>query len=353
MSILARYASRLPPVREEFHCTLGEGGTPLIESRALGRQLGLKKLFFKCEHQNPTGSYKDRFVALELSLLRQAGARVVIGHSSGNNGSSLAAYAARYGIACHLFVCERTPSGKFLQMRAHGAKVYRVKDFCVARESTEEIMLLLETTAKRLGTATVVSAFSSSPQGMCGVKTLSYEIAEQMQPSHVFVPGGACGLYVGVARGFLETKSCPRVHLVQPELNDTVVTPLREGLNRARTLNTITRISGLVAPEIYDGHDAIEVARATKGSGFLVSDEDAWHWQRELLTKEGLWVEPAGAVSVAGLVAAVREGVVKSDETVVCVLSGHGFKDPASAVMAFEGEEPMIAVADIPKVLGL
>ncbi len=354
MSILARFASRLPPVREEFHCTLGEGETPLLESRAVGKQLGLNKLFFKCEHQNPTGSYKDRFIALELSLLRQSGANIVVGTSSGNTGSSLSAFAARYGIPCHLFVCERTPAGKLLQMRAHGAHVYRVKDFCVTPEATAETMRTLDVSAKKFGTKPVISAFAFSPEGMKGVGTMAYEIARQMKPSHVFLPGGGCGLHVAVARGFLDSGTpCPRVHIVQPSLNDTVVTPLREGKDRARSVNSTTRISGLAVQQVYDGHDAIAAARATKGTGFLIEDEEAWHWQRELMSKEGIWVEPAGAVSVAGLKHAVDEGVVKPHETVVCMLTGHGFKDPASAAMAIKGEEPMIDGSDIPKVLGL
>lgn len=352
MSILARYATRLPPVREEFHCSLGEGNTPLVESRSIGPALGLKHLWFKCEHQNPTGSYKDRFIALELSLQRQANARLVMATSSGNTGSSLAAFAARYQIPCHLFVCERTPAGKLLQMRAHGARVYRVKDFCVTPEATADCMRQLQETAARLGTKTLISAFVFSPEGMRGVGTISCEIAEALHPAHVFVPGGGCGLHLAIARAFMEDRAhCPRVHLVQPRLNDTVVTPLREGAERGRSINTTTRISGLAIQAVYDGHDAIAAARATGGTGFLIEDEDAWHWQRELLLSEGIWVEPAGAVSVAGLAQAVREGAVKTEEPAVCILTGHGFKDPASAAQPIEREDPIIEIADIPKLL--
>lgn len=354
MSILARYASRLPAIGEEFRCTLGEGATPLVESRMIGPALGLKRLYFKCEHQNPTGSYKDRYIAVEMSLLRQRGATLVMGTSSGNTGSSLAAFAARYGLPCHLFVCERTPAGKLLQMRAHGARVYRVKDFCVTAEATAKCMRRLEAVARQLDTKPVISAFTFSPDGMRGVESMSYEILESLKPAHVFVPGGGCGLYVAVARGFLAgAKPCPRVHIVQPQLNDTVVTPLRTGCERARPVSTTTRISGLAVQQVYDGHDAIAVARATQGTGFLIDDGDAWHWQRELLSKEGIWVEPAGAVSMAGLSVAVREGVLGPDEPVVCILTGHGFKDPASAAMAFDGEEPTIAVEEIAAKMGV
>lgn len=355
MSILGKYASRLPPVQPEFRCSMGEGNTPLLPSRVIGPELGLSQLYFKCEHQNPTGSYKDRYIALHLSLLRQAGATLTLGTSSGNTGSSLAAFSARYGLPCYLFVCERTPAGKLMQMRAHGAHVYRVKDFCITQEMTSATMHRLAELSSHFNTSATISAFRFSPEGMNGVKTLGYEIAEQIEAKHVFAPGGGCGLYVATARGLREASAAtpPRAHIVQPTTNDTVVTSLRAGSDRARPVNTTTRISGLAVQEVYDGHDAIAEAHATGGTGFLIEDEDAWTWQRELLLKEGVWVEPAGAVALAGLAVAVKEGVVKRDEPAVCILTGHGFKDPASALPPDQEENPMITYNDIEKVLGL
>jgi threonine synthase len=356
MSIFTRYADRLPHVAPEFRCTLGEGSTPLLASRAIGPALGLDHLYFKCEHQNPTGSYKDRFLALELSLLRQSGATFVCGTSSGNTGSSLAAYAARYAMPCYLFVCEKTPSGKLLQMRAHGAHVFRVRDFCLSREVSTQVMNALQRIAMRNGTRATISAFHFAPEGMQGVQTISYEIADQLevlgqQAAHVFTPGGGCGLFLAIARGFLDLAQSTRCHIVQPRLNDTVISALREGGNEARESQTTTSLSGLAVPQVIDGNDAIAAARRTNGNGFLIEDEDARFWQRELLQKEGVWVEPASAVSVAGLAQAVREGVLRREEPVVCVLTGHGFKDPVSAETACAEEHPMIAADDMERVL--
>lgn len=356
MSVFTRYAERLPFVGEEFRCTLGEGNTPLLASRTIGKELGLKNLFFKCEHQNPTGSYKDRFLALELSLLRQSDARFVCGTSSGNTGSSLAAFAARYNMPCFLFVCERTPAGKLLQMKAHGAHVFRVRDFCVSREVSAQVMNSLQQIAMANGTRATISAFTFAPEGMQGVKTITYEIADQLgvlglQTAHIFAPGGGCGLYLAIARGCLELQQSTRCHIVQPRLNDTVVTALREGSSTSCESSTTTSISGLAVPQVIDGDAAIAAAKQTNGSGFLIEDEDAFFWQRELLRKEGIWVEPAGAVSVAGLAKAVDEGVLDAEEPTVCILTGHGFKDPASAEVACANEQPMTEVDAIQGVL--
>jgi threonine synthase len=295
---------------------------------------------------------------LELSLLRQNGAQFVCGTSSGNTGSSLAAYAARYELPCFLFVCEKTPSGKLLQMRAHGAQVFRVRDFCVSRAVSTQVMDGLRRIAVKHGTRAIISAFAFAPEGMQGVQTISYEIADQLDgfgqtAAHIFVPAGGCGLYLAVARGFLELQQSVRCHIVQPRLNDTVVSALRAGHDEARESPTTTTLSGLAVPQVIDGNDALAAARTTGGSGFLIEDDDARYWQRELLQKEGVWVEPAGAVSVAGLAQAVRERVLRRDEPTVCVLTGHGFKDPASAEASCAAEAPMIEAADLERVLSL
>ncbi len=355
MSILERYGARLPQVGKEFHCSLGEGNTPLLASRVIGPELGLKNLFFKCEQQNPSGSYKDRFVALELSLLRQSGARYVVATSSGNTGSSLAAFAARYNVPCHLFVCEKTPSGKLLQMKAHGAKVYRVRGFCLCRETSQQVMDELHAITKRDNSRPAISAFSFAPEGMQGVSTIAFEIEEQLeniglQAGHVFVPGGGCGLHLAISRGFASGKTSPRVHLVQPRLNDTAASAIREGRETATPSSTTTTISGLAVPQVLDGDAAIAAARQNGGNGFLIEDSDAFYWQQKMLREEGVWIEPAGAVSIAGLAAAVREGAIDTEEPIVCVLTGHGFKDPASALPQDEAET-MIEPDDIANLL--
>src|ERR1700722_17011874 len=109
--------------------SLGEGNTPLIESAYIGPSLGLSRLFFKLENCNPSGSYKDRFAAAEVSRMLRIGAKACMATSSGNAGSARAAYCARYGISCAIVVNEYAPTGKLEQMQAHGARVIRVRGF--------------------------------------------------------------------------------------------------------------------------------------------------------------------------------------------------------------------------------
>src|SRR5262249_18301509 len=128
-SPLVTYARYLPRPANVPLVSLGEGWTPLVRSNWFGPRLGLPKLWFKLEQTNPTGSYKDRFAACEVSLRQAQGHRICLATSSGNTGSALAAYCARAGIRCVIFLNEQTPDGKLTQMRAYGATLARVRGF--------------------------------------------------------------------------------------------------------------------------------------------------------------------------------------------------------------------------------
>lgn len=329
-----RFASRLPELEWSHFLTLGEGDTPLVESRWINKELGLRRLYFKLEQCNPSGSYKDRFVACELALQKRRGVRRVFATSSGNTGAALAAYCARHALQCHIFVLEATPEGKLVQMAAHGAFIHRVRNFGTSPAVTQEIFDRLSRLSKAGEGALIISAFRYCPVGMQGVKTIAYEIAEQLGrvPDHTFVPVGGGGLYSAVAEGYLDLagddqKSAGSAHIVQPRLNDTVVTALREGRESAEPVATVTRISGLGVPVDIDGTRAMTLARRVGGTGFLPTDEAILRAQQDLLQREGLFVEPAGAASVAGLMEAVATELIDPDDSVVCLLSGHGFKD--------------------------
>ncbi|MBI2299224.1 MAG: pyridoxal-phosphate dependent enzyme, partial [Armatimonadetes bacterium] len=129
MSLVARYASRLGMTPPADPITLGEGDTPLLPSVALGPRWGLRGLWFKCDHVNPTGSYKDRFNSFVVNLMRERGQTTCLATSSGNTGSSLAAFGARGGIRVVLVINEETPAGKLSQMAAHGAVLLRARGF--------------------------------------------------------------------------------------------------------------------------------------------------------------------------------------------------------------------------------
>ena len=336
-----KWADRLLVGDSASHITLGEGRTPLVRSRSIGPKAGMPNLYFKLESNNPSGSYKDRFAAAAVTDLVSRGKRFCLATSSGNTGAALAAYCAAAGIDCAVVIVETAPEGKLSQMLAHGARLYRVRGFGTDPLITEETFACLEQVAREQGSSPMISAFRYSPIGMAGVKTTSYELAEQARAraitlDHVFVPAGGGGLALAVAIGFEEVVARselpkgPCIECVQPEGNDTIVSPLRHGEPRARAVNSTTLISGLQVASVVDGDEVVAHCRASGGTGHAVSDESIWEMQRRLAREEGVFCEPAGAVAVAGALQAVERGDIGREATSVCLVTGSGFKDPVS-----------------------
>lgn len=332
-----RHERFLPVVGGSGPIDLGQGATPLVRSVSIGPKAGLPELYFKLENLNPTGSYKDRFAGIAIGMARAAGVDRCIATSSGNTGAALAAFCAAADMECSLYVSENAPAGKLEQMLAYGANVYRVKDFTIDAAESARITEALSAGAASRGIQIFITAYARSPVPMAGIKTIAYELANDLDGiDDVFVPVGGGGLYVAIAKGFADLHGeaalaqMPRLHAVQPEGNDTVVTPLRAGAAAARPVSTSTTISGLGVGFVLDGDDVIATARETGGSGYIVDETEVLSLQRRLAQEEGILVEPAGAVSVLGALEALRRGELQPGSRTVCILTGHGFKDPVS-----------------------
>lgn len=330
----------LPPVAESSRLTLGEGNTFLVRSKHIGPSLGFSSLYFKLEITNPSGSYKDRYAASAVSRLAERSIPLCLATSSGNTGAALAAYSAAAGIRCVLLIVDGAPAGKLQQMQAYGADIAIVKGFGIDAAVTVKVMELLKTAAQSLGSEVHISAYRHSPLGMTGVQTIAYEIAEDLPEDlpAVFVPAGGGGLTLAIAKGFASWKNAypsypgAQVHCVQPEGNDTIAGPLGKGLAQAAPVSqSTTSISGLQVPNVIDGDEVIDACRKSGGSGHTVTDDQVYRCQRELAVKEGIYCEPAGAVALAGFIKAWEEGRVGREQPAVCLITGHGFKDPASA----------------------
>ncbi len=312
---------------------LGEGNTPLIRSEHIGPSLGLSNLFFKLENCNPSGSYKDRFVSAEVSRLLRLGAKGCLATSSGNAGSSLASYCARYRISCAIVVNEHAPTGKLEQMQAHGAHVFRVRGFITSPSVTTGVFDTLSRLAVDRALPLVVSAYRYCPEGMAGVESLAAELVRQVTPrvDHVLIPIGGGGLFSAVCRGFEHSATNrPRVHAVQPNGCSTVVATFQRGDNEIQPVESTTRISGLSVPYDIDAGLALGLLRKSGGLAFGVDDEEVYEAQGLMLGREGIYCEPAAATGVAGLIRAVSQGVVNREDNIVCLVTGHGFKDPDS-----------------------
>ncbi len=355
-----RFSEWLDPVPVAARLSLGEGNTPVVRSRRLGPSVGLKNLFFKLEMTNPSGSYKDRFACTAISDMVARGKTECIATSSGNTGAALAAYCAVAGITCEIAIVENAAEGKLKQMLAYGARLFRVRGFGVDSRLSERVVECLKMLSAKPRTQMQISAFAYSPVGMSGVKSLSFELAEQSAGidrnawDHVFCMAGGGGLTLAVALGFDQLHEAgrlqrlPRVECVQPEGNNTIAGPLRSGRDIAQSVQCTSGISGLQVPQIIDGNAVIAACRRCGGTGHPVSDDLVWETQSRLSREEGIFAEPAGSTAVAGALQAAREGRLDPEANVVCLITGSAFKDPPSLdVMVKHASAPLIELADL------
>lgn len=351
-----RWADDFAPVPPADRLTLGEGGTPLVRSRAIGPSVGLEHLYFKLESSNPTGSYKDRFACVAVSDMMAHGKRRCLATSSGNTGAALAAYCAAAGIECAIAIVDTAPVEKLRQMLAYGARLWRVRGFGLDAGVSNRVFELLLEAGRRPDSQVQISAFYYCPVGMTGVTSIAYELAEQLPEPihHVFTCAGGGGLTLAVARGFARLRAAGRlthtvaVDCVQPEGNATIAGPLAAGLDRATDVACTSRISGLQVPSVIDGHETLAAVRACGGDGYLVSDEEVWRLQARLAREEGLFCEPAGVVPLAGALRARAAGRIDDSDRVVALLTGSGFKDSASVErIVAERPCPLVSVDEL------
>ena len=327
----------IPTLDEKNRISLGEGNTPLIKSREIGRQLGLKNLYFKLETVSPTGSYKDRFAAFAISHMFMEGKKLCIATSSGNTGAALSAYCATAKIRCVIAVVDGITQAKTQQMLSYGAELYEIKNFGKDPQVTENTFELIRKQGDSENASLQISAYKFSPIGMTGVQSIAFELEEQLQTiNHIFCPAGGGGLTLSVARGFeilLKLKKIehfPRIHCVQPLGNDTMASAIRKELNGGKEVQCETEISGLQVPNLLDADAVITHLKNRNGQGHLVHDEFVFTVQKKLASEEGIFSEPAGATALAGLYEAVKRDEVGANDHIVCLVTGSAFKDTIS-----------------------
>lgn len=344
MKTIWQYIDYLPAVSATSRISLGEGQTPLIKSRSIGPALGLDNLYFKLENLNPTGSYKDRFAAVFVSLLSSKKQELCIATSSGNTGAALSAYCAAAGIPCFLAIVDGAPASKIKQMQLYGAKVGMIKEFGKDPVATAKVFEALEKVTAERNIPLPISAYCYCPDGMQGVETIAYEIQDQLQGStdHIFVPAGGGGLTLAIAKGVINYHKAgkggfTKVNCVQPLGNNTIAGALREGKHKAeQVFSSTTQVSGLQVPNVLDGDQVISHCQTLHGNGYLVRDADVFNCQRILAQKEGVFCEPAGAVSLAGVMDAIHKNEIKRTDKIVCLITGTGFKDMSSLESRFQ-----------------
>jgi threonine synthase len=331
--VITEYADRLPPHVLRTVITLREGGTPLIPAGHLSELVGAQ-VHLKYEGLNPTGSFKDRGMTTAISAAVDRGAEAVLCASTGNTSASAAAYAAKAGLTCAVLVPEgRIAMGKLSQAIAHGATLLQVEgnfDDCL-------------TLARKLAEAYPVELVNSvNPDRIEGQKTAAFEVVDALgdAPDVHCLPVGNAGNITAYWRGYTEYASGPHAATSRRpamwgfQAAGAAPIVLGHPVDHPETIATAIRIGN---PASWK---QAEAARDESG-GLIdaVTDEEILAAHRLLAEREGVFVEPASAASVAGLLKQHAAGRVPRGAAVVCTVTGHGLKDPQWAMRRADGSE--------------
>jgi len=336
--VLREYADRLGVTETSTVVTLGEGGTPLIPAAVLSQQTGAN-VFIKFEGMNPTGSFKDRGMTVALSRAVEHGAKAVICASTGNTSASAAAYAAHAGITAAVLVPEgKIAMGKLSQAVIHGGRLIQVRgnfDDCleIARELADNYPVHLVN--------------SVNPDRIEGQKTAAYEVVSQLgdAPDFHLIPVGNAGNYTAYSRGYREEAArgvatkVPRMFGFQAEGSAPLVRG--EVVRNPETIASAIRIGNPASWEL-----ALEARDATQGWFGAIDDARILAAQKLLASTAGVFVEPASAIGVAGLLDRAEAGVIPAGATIVITVTGHGLKDPQWALRNADGTEVEPTVVD-------
>lgn len=322
--VVKAYRDYLPVSDRTPVITLLEGNTPLIPAKYFSKKIKAN-VYLKYEGVNPTGSFKDRGMTMAISKALEAGEKAVMCASTGNTSASAAAFAASAGIDAYVIVPEgKIALGKLAQALMHGAKVIAIDGnfddaLEIVKRATDEFEIALVN--------------SLNPYRLQGQKTASFEIIDALgkAPDYLFIPVGNAGNITAYWMGFKEyynsekADSTPRMMGWQAAGAAPIV--LGKRIKEPETFATAIRIGN---PARWK--EAEEAAQESSGEINMVTDEEIREAYQLIANKEGIFCEPASAASVAGLLKAYRTGKTLKEKTIVCVLTGHGLKDPDSAV---------------------
>ncbi|WP_184240325.1 threonine synthase [Conyzicola lurida] len=345
--VLNEYRDRLDITDATPVVTLGEGGTPLLPAPALSARTGAT-VWVKYEGMNPTGSFKDRGMTMAISKAVEHGAKAVICASTGNTSASAAAYATHAGIKAVVLVPEgKIAMGKLSQAIAHNAELLQVQgnfDDCldIARDLSANYPVHLVN--------------SVNPDRINGQKTAAFEVVEVLEdaPDIHILPVGNAGNYTAYTRGYTEelergaTTKLPRMFGFQAAGSAPLV--LGHVVKHPETIASAIRIGN---PASWDL--ALAAREATDGYFGAIDDERILEAYRILAGEVGIFVEPASAISVAGLLERADAGEIPKGSTVVLTVTGHGLKDPQWALRTADGSEiaPTIVPVDTAEIAGV
>lgn len=315
MGVIERYRDRLPVTARTPIVSLSEGSTPLIRADRLARELKIKaELYLKFEGANPTGSFKDRGMTLAVSKALEEGSRGVLCASTGNTAASAAAYAARAGLRCIVFLPKGGVAlGKLAQSLMYGAEVVEV------RGNFDQALSMAVDSARGSG-FTVVN--SLNPYRLEGQKTAAFEVVETLghAPDFQFMPVGNAGNITAYWKGYKEIGAKPKMMGFQAAGAAPLV--LGKTIKNPKTIASAIRIGNPVSRE-----GALAARSESGGMIGKVTDKEILAAYRLVARTEGAFCEPSSAAGLAGLAQLARLGRAPQGR-IVCVLTGHGLKDP-------------------------
>jgi len=326
---LWRYRELLPIKDEDSIVDIGTGFTTLHRCRALADELGLKNLYIKDDTVNPTNSFKDRPASVAVSKAKEFGAEAVGCPSTGNLAAAVAAHAAKAGLPCYIFVPANTEANKVLQASTYGAQL-------VAVDGTyDQANRLAAQVAEEYGWAFV--NINLRPFYVEGSKTLAFEICEQLgweAPDSIIIPLGSGALFLAIKRGFEQFKELgliedKPIRLIGAQASGCapIVEAFKAGLDDVIPIeHPDTVAKSLAIGDPGDGYYVLEAIRETGGLAESSSDEEILEAINFLAEREGIFSEPAGSVTISVLRKLVEAGEIHPDETVVCCVTGSGFK---------------------------
>lgn len=327
------YRPLLPILPEAQAITLGEGGTPLLRSRNIQDLAGLPRLYLKLESVNPTLAFKDRPLSVALTAAMQFGMQEVVCASTGNTGVAAAAYAARAGLRCTVYVPASTPMEKLGAMKEYGAELQPIAgSFSDALETAMERAVLRN--------AFNLTSTYLNPYAIEGNKTVAYELLAQLGhvPDWIVVPIGAGPLLSGIYKGFQEMKRSgfvdrlPRMVGVQADGCAPIAEAYRSGAKEVLPWRSAvaTAASGIADPLISypaDGSRTLSVIRESGGIALSIPDDRLLHYRKQLAMREGVLAELSSVTAVAAVQNMLQDGVLRNEDTVIAIVTGHGFKD--------------------------
>ena len=316
-----RYKQLLPPVRQMI--SLGEGGTPLHKADRLAKTMGLSNLYLKDETRNPTNSYRDRAAALLTSHAIDLQSETLVCATNGNMGASLAAYAAKAELICHVLVPKVVDVGKLAQMIAYDAIIEESGD--MVDDSISKAAILAQETGWYQATAEL------NPLVVEAQKTISYEIYEQFAvPEWVIVSMGSGGTIYSLWKGFRElkelglTNSLPKMVGVQTEGCAPIVSQIN-GQSPPKSCNPSTRALAILVGEPLQNQLAAKAIQESNGLAVTVSDADILAAELQIAKLEGVFAEPASSATIAAL-QKIKTSQIPIDSSIVCLITGSGLK---------------------------